>query len=100
MRYRSLGLGLLAMLATAACSDSTGTGAESVQLTVALTDAADTLLSSVVVHVGRVELIPADGARLTVNGQFAKGRPFPRQRDERTHSTCALAFSESWLLPY
>ena len=45
-------------------------------------------------------LIPADGARLTVNGQFAKGRPFPRQRDGRTHSTCALAFSESWLLPY
>jgi len=45
-------------------------------------------------------LIPADGARLTVNGQFAKGRPFPRQRNGRTHSTCALAFSESWLLPY
>ena len=40
------------------------------------------------------------GARLTVNGQFAKGRPFPRERDGRTHSTCALAFSESWLLPY
>ena len=45
-------------------------------------------------------LIPANGARLTVNGKFAKGRPFPRQRDDRTHSTCALAFSESWLLPY
>ncbi len=45
-------------------------------------------------------LIPAGGARLTVNGQFAKGRPFPRERDGRTHSTCALAFSESWLLPY
>ena len=45
-------------------------------------------------------LIPAKGARLTVNREFAKGRPFPRQRDGRTHSTCALAFSESWLLPY
>ncbi len=45
-------------------------------------------------------LIPASGARLTINGNFAKGRPFPRQRDARTHSTCALAFSESWMLPY
>ncbi len=45
-------------------------------------------------------LIPANGARLTLNGRFAKGRPFPRQRDGRSHSTCALAFSESWLLPY
>ena len=45
-------------------------------------------------------LIPASGARLTVNGSFAKGNPFPRERDGRAHSTCALAFSESWLLPY
>lgn len=45
-------------------------------------------------------LIPANGARLIVNGRFAKGRPFPRDRDGTTHSTCALAFSESWLLPY
>ncbi len=45
-------------------------------------------------------LIPANAARLTVNGRFAKGRPFPRDRDGRAHSTCALAFSESWLLPY
>ncbi len=45
-------------------------------------------------------LIPARGARVTVNGSFARGRSFPRQRDDRTHSTCALAFSESWLLPY
>ena len=45
-------------------------------------------------------LIPANAARLTVNGRFATGRPFPRERDGRTHSTCALAFSESWLLPY
>ena len=45
-------------------------------------------------------LIPANGARVTVNGRFASGSPFPRQRDGRPHSTCALAFSESWLLPY
>ena len=45
-------------------------------------------------------LIPANGDRLTVNGSFAKGSPFPRQRDGRTHSTCVLAFSESWLLSY
>ena len=45
-------------------------------------------------------LIPAKRARLTVNGSFARGSSFPRQRDGRNHSTCALAFSESWLLPY
>ena len=45
-------------------------------------------------------LIPANGARVTINGNFAKGRPFPRQRESRTHSTCALAFSESRTLPY
>ena len=45
-------------------------------------------------------LIPANGARVTINGNFAKGRPFPRQRESRTQSTCALAFSESWTLPY
>ena len=45
-------------------------------------------------------LIPANGARLTVNGRFARGSAFPRQRDGRAHSTCALAFSESWLRPY
>ena len=45
-------------------------------------------------------LIPANGARLTLDGEFARGRPFPRQRNGRTHSTCALAFSESWTLPY
>ena len=45
-------------------------------------------------------LIPADHAQLQINGRSAAGRPFPRQRDGRKHSTCALAFSESWLLPY
>jgi hypothetical protein len=45
-------------------------------------------------------LIPANGAQLTINDRPAKGRPFPRQREDRQHSTCALAFSESWTLPY
>jgi hypothetical protein len=41
-------------------------------------------------------LIPALGARLTVNGVAAQGLPFPTQREGRPFSTCALAFSESW----
>ena len=41
-------------------------------------------------------LIPALGARVTVNGVQAKGRPFPTEREGRPFSTCALAFSESW----
>jgi len=41
-------------------------------------------------------LIPALGARLTVDGAQAKGKPWPRQREGRPFSTCALAFSESW----
>jgi hypothetical protein len=41
-------------------------------------------------------LIPALGARLTRNGVEAAGRPWPRDREGRAFSTCALAFSESW----
>lgn len=41
-------------------------------------------------------LVPALGARLTRNGVDAKGRPWPRERESRPFSTCALAFSESW----
>jgi hypothetical protein len=41
-------------------------------------------------------LIPALGARLTVNGAQAVGQPWPRDREGRRFSTCALAFSESW----
>ena len=41
-------------------------------------------------------LIPALAARLTVNGEQAGGRPWPREREGRPFSTCALAFSESW----
>ena len=42
-------------------------------------------------------LIPALGARLTRNGVEAAGRPWPREREGRPFSTCALAFSESWM---
>jgi hypothetical protein len=42
-------------------------------------------------------LIPCLGARLTHNGVAASGRPWPRQREGRPFSTCALAFSESWM---
>jgi hypothetical protein len=41
-------------------------------------------------------LIPALGARLTRNGLAAAGTPWPREREGRNFSTCALAFSESW----
>lgn len=41
-------------------------------------------------------LIPALGARVTVNGTHATGRPFPTERDGKPFSTSALAFSESW----
>jgi hypothetical protein len=41
-------------------------------------------------------LVPALAARLTRNGIEASGRPWPRQREGRPFSTCALAFSESW----
>jgi hypothetical protein len=41
-------------------------------------------------------LVPTLGARLTRNGVPAKGLPWPRQREGRPFSTCALAFSESW----
>jgi hypothetical protein len=44
-------------------------------------------------------LIPALGARLTRNGVSAAGQPWPRQREGRPFSTCALAFSESWTQP-
>jgi hypothetical protein len=41
-------------------------------------------------------LVPALGARLTCNGIEAAGYAFPREREGRPFSTCALAFSESW----
>jgi len=44
-------------------------------------------------------LIPALGARLTVDGKQAKGQPWKREREGQPFSTCALAFSESWTEP-
>ena len=41
-------------------------------------------------------LVPCAGAQLTVNGVAAAGRAWPREREGRAFSTCALAFSESW----
>ena len=41
-------------------------------------------------------LLPALAARLSRNGIQAAGRPWPREREGRPFSTCALAFSESW----
>lgn len=41
-------------------------------------------------------LIPAHAARLTVNDVAAAGSAWPREREGRPFSTCALAFSESW----
>ena len=41
-------------------------------------------------------LVPALAARLTRNGIEAAGRSWPREREGRPFSTCALAFSESW----
>ena len=44
--------------------------------------------------------VPAFGARLTVNGREAKGKPASDSRGERKSSTCALAPVEVWTLPY
>src|SRR5262249_38731656 len=44
-------------------------------------------------------LLPALAARLTLNSAQARGLPWPREREERPFSTCALAFSESWTEP-
>jgi hypothetical protein len=41
-------------------------------------------------------LVPCAGTRLTVNGEQAKGRSWPREREGKPFSTSALAFSESW----
>ena len=43
--------------------------------------------------------IPARKAQLVVNGRVARGRPFPQQRDGHQSSTCALAWSETWVRP-
>lgn len=45
-------------------------------------------------------LIPASAAQVTINGEIAAGRPWPTDQEGRTSSTCCLAFSETWLLPF
>jgi hypothetical protein len=40
--------------------------------------------------------VPAARARLTWNGREAPGRAWPRSREGRPFSTCALALAESW----
>ncbi|MBM3924907.1 MAG: hypothetical protein FJ320_02815 [SAR202 cluster bacterium] len=44
-------------------------------------------------------LIPARGARLTINGEQASGKPYELKRESAIGSTASLAFSESWLGP-
>lgn len=39
---------------------------------------------------------PGPGARLTIDGVEAVGKPRPRDREGRPFSTCVLAFDESW----
>lgn len=43
-----------------------------------------------------VIMMPADSARLTLNGQQAKGQIFPMDLNGHPFSTAALAFSENW----
>ena len=43
--------------------------------------------------------VPAKKAQLAVNGRVAQGRPFPQDRGGQVSSTCALAWSETWLRP-
>ena len=44
-------------------------------------------------------LIPSLRATLTHNGVSAAGHAWPRDREGRKFSTCALAFAESWTEP-
>ena len=41
-------------------------------------------------------LIPVPRASITLNGVSATGKVWPREREGRPFSTCALAFAESW----
>lgn len=40
--------------------------------------------------------VPAQGVRVTLNGQQAKGGPIRRERDGYPHTSCFLALNESW----
>ena len=51
------------------------------------------------VHGVYTVIIPAARAQLTLNGDAASGRPFPRDQDGRPGSSSSIALSESWLRP-
>ena len=43
--------------------------------------------------------IPARGAQLCVNGEFATAKVFPQERFGKPSSSCCLAWSETWTRP-
>jgi hypothetical protein len=43
--------------------------------------------------------IPARGAQLCVNGEFATAKVFPQERFGKPSSICCLAWSETWTRP-
>ena len=65
MRRQVISAACALLVGAAACSDGT-TGTGSARFSVAITDAADTLLASAVVHIGEVQLLPEDGPPIVV----------------------------------
>ncbi len=45
-------------------------------------------------------LIPARRVQFIFDGIIASGQPYPSEIDGRPSSTCCLAFSETWTLPF
>ena len=45
-------------------------------------------------------LIPAFKAQMTLNGHIASGNAIPRQIVDKDGSSCCLALSETWVIPY
>jgi len=43
--------------------------------------------------------LPARGAQLCVNGEFATAKVFPQERFGKPSSSCCLAWSETWTRP-
>ena len=42
---------------------------------------------------------PARSAQLSMNGNFARGKPWAETRGDRQSSSCVLAWSETWVKP-
>lgn len=42
---------------------------------------------------------PARSAQLSMNGRFARNKPWPEKRGERQSSSAVLAWSETWVKP-